>query len=116
MATDLIQEVADFGFELLGMYGQLTRRSPFRLLDGEMEQAYRAGIFLRFGGGANEVQRDIIARRGLGDAAGRGRAVGVVPRRPLAAGGDGAELGGARAKDANRPRAKPRLAARTPSP
>ena len=66
VATDLIQEVADFGFELLGMYGQLTRRSPFSLLDGEMEQAYRAGIFLRFGGGANEVQRDIIARRGLG--------------------------------------------------
>ena len=66
VATDLIQEVADFGFELLGMYGQLTKSSPYTLLDGEMEQAYRSGIFLRFGGGANEVQRDIIARRGLG--------------------------------------------------
>ena len=66
VATDLIQEVADFGFELLGMYGQLTKSSPYSLLDGEMEQAYRSGIFLRFGGGANEVQRDIIARRGLG--------------------------------------------------
>ena len=31
-----------------------------------MEQAYRSGIFLRFGGGANEVQRNIIAQRGLG--------------------------------------------------
>ena len=66
VATDLIQEVADFGLELLGMYGQLTKSSPYTLLDGEMEQAYRSGIFLRFGGGANEVQRDIIARRGLG--------------------------------------------------
>jgi alkylation response protein AidB-like acyl-CoA dehydrogenase len=66
IATDLIQEVADFGVELLGMYGQLTRESPHAVLDGEMEQAYRSGIFLRFGGGANEVQRDIIARRGLG--------------------------------------------------
>jgi alkylation response protein AidB-like acyl-CoA dehydrogenase len=66
VATDLIQEVADFGFELLGLYGQLTKNSPFKLLDGEMEQAYRSGIFLRFGGGANEVQRNIIAQRGLG--------------------------------------------------
>lgn len=66
IATDLIQEVADFGVELLGLYGQLTKDSPHALLDGEMEHAYRSGIFLRFGGGANEVQRDIIARRGLG--------------------------------------------------
>ena len=66
IGTDLIQEVADFGVELLGMYGQLTRESPHVMLDGEMERAYRSGIFLRFGGGANEVQRDIIARRGLG--------------------------------------------------
>ena len=66
IATDLIQEVADFGVEVLGVYGQLTKSSPFALLNGEMERAYRGGIFLRFGGGANEVQRDIIARRGLG--------------------------------------------------
>tara|TARA_Y100000758_G_C15898247_1_gene366742 strand:- start:207 stop:668 length:462 start_codon:yes stop_codon:yes gene_type:complete len=66
IATDLIQEVADFGVEVLGIYGQLAKNSPFALLNGEMERAYRGGIFLRFGGGANEVQRDIIARRGLG--------------------------------------------------
>jgi hypothetical protein len=66
IATDLIQEIADFGVELLGMHGQLTQDSPHARLDGELEQAYRSGIFLRFGGGANEVQRDIIARRGLG--------------------------------------------------
>ncbi|HAL47244.1 MAG TPA: acyl-CoA dehydrogenase, partial [Dehalococcoidia bacterium] len=66
IATDLIQEIADFGVELLGMHGQLTPESPHARLDGELEQAYRSGIFLRFGGGANEVQRDIIARRGLG--------------------------------------------------
>jgi len=66
IATDLIQEVADFGVELLGLHGQLTKDSPHALLGGEMEYAYRNGIYLRFGGGANEVQRDIIARRGLG--------------------------------------------------
>ena len=66
IATDLIQEVADFGLEVLGPYGQLTRNDSRAPLDGEMERAYRGGIFLRFGGGANEVQKDIIARRGLG--------------------------------------------------
>jgi alkylation response protein AidB-like acyl-CoA dehydrogenase len=66
IATDLIQEIADFGVELLGMHGQLAPESSHARLGGEMEQAYRSGIFLRFGGGANEVQRDIIARRGLG--------------------------------------------------
>ena len=86
VATDLIQEVADFGFELLGMYGQLTKESPYTLLDGEMEQAYRSGIFLRFGGGANEVQRDIIARRGLGMPREGGQSTQDV-RSPQAAAG-----------------------------
>ena len=66
VATDLIQEVADYGVELLGLHGQLTKESEHARLEGEMEFAYRNGIFLRFGGGANEIQRDIIARRGLG--------------------------------------------------
>ena len=66
IATDLIQETADFGVEILGIYGQLQGNSVHSLLDGEMERAYRGGIFLRFGGGANEVQKNIIAQRGLG--------------------------------------------------
>ena len=77
VATDLIQEVADFGFELLGMYGQLTRMSPYTLLDGEMERAYRSGIFLRFGGGGergaakhHRAARLGYAQRGQGSAPG----------------------------------------------
>ena len=68
------------------MYGQLTKESPYALLDGEMEQAYRSGIFLRFGGGANEVQRDIIARRGLGMPREGGRSTQDI-RSPQAAAG-----------------------------
>ena len=60
IATDLIQEVADFGVEILGPYGQLQEDSVHSLLNGEMERAYRGGIFLRYGGGANEVQKNII--------------------------------------------------------
>ena len=96
VATDLIQEVADFGFELLGMYGQLTRRSPFSLLDGEMEQAYRAGIFLRFGGGRERSPARHHRAARLGDAARRRRRPRPPARRgcPLAANCDGARVRG----------------------
>ena len=36
------------------------------LFGGLLEQAYRGATTLTFGGGVNEVQRDIIAMAGLG--------------------------------------------------
>jgi alkylation response protein AidB-like acyl-CoA dehydrogenase len=36
------------------------------LLRGELERHYRATLVLTFGGGVNEVQRDIIAMAALG--------------------------------------------------
>ncbi|MGV0602434.1 acyl-CoA dehydrogenase, partial [Mycolicibacterium pulveris] len=35
-------------------------------LRGELESAYRLAVINTFGGGANELQRDIIAMAGLG--------------------------------------------------
>ena len=35
-------------------------------LKGELESAYRMAVINTFGGGANELQRDIIAMAGLG--------------------------------------------------
>ena len=40
--------------------------SPGAVLQGRIESAYRNGLILTFGGGTNEVQRDIIAMAGLG--------------------------------------------------
>ena len=40
--------------------------SPGAILQGHLEQAYRGSLILTFGGGTNEVQRDIIAMVGLG--------------------------------------------------
>ncbi len=40
-------------------------------LAGRIERAHRAALILTFGGGTNEVQRDIIAAAGLGLPAAR---------------------------------------------
>jgi alkylation response protein AidB-like acyl-CoA dehydrogenase len=52
--------------EVLGAAGVLDRSSPGALLGGRIERMYRAALILTFGGGTNEVQRDIIAMAGLG--------------------------------------------------
>ena len=64
--SELRQRLADYGTQILGAYGQLhwaDQRSPF---EGAMERLYRFAPPERFGGGTNEVLRDIIAQRGYG--------------------------------------------------
>jgi alkylation response protein AidB-like acyl-CoA dehydrogenase len=51
--------------EVLGPQGLVKRGSPGAVLAGRIEQYYRTSIVLTFGGGTNEVQRDIIAQVGL---------------------------------------------------
>ena len=52
--------------EVLGVESLLKRGSAGARLRGELERHYRATLVLTFGGGVNEVQRDIIAAVGLG--------------------------------------------------
>jgi alkylation response protein AidB-like acyl-CoA dehydrogenase len=52
--------------EVLGQEGYLKEGSPGARLHGRIERFYRTSIVLTFGGGANEVQRDIISTTGLG--------------------------------------------------
>ena len=65
--TELRYRLGSAGMDLLGREGALSEvpDSPAPV-GGEMDQSYRTSPFLRFGGGTNEVMRDIIARRGLG--------------------------------------------------
>ena len=49
-----------------GASGTLRRGECGALFGGLLEQAYRAAMVNTFGGGVNEVQRDIIAMAGLG--------------------------------------------------
>jgi alkylation response protein AidB-like acyl-CoA dehydrogenase len=52
--------------EVIGPDALLRRGSAGALLDGLPEQIYRAVPVYGFGGGANEIQRDLIAQFGLG--------------------------------------------------
>ncbi|EHI10544.1 acyl-CoA dehydrogenase family protein [Mycolicibacterium thermoresistibile] len=62
--TELTQRVARELLEVLGADG--TRKGADAPLRGELEHAYRLAVINTFGGGANELQRDIIAMAGLG--------------------------------------------------
>ncbi|MBC7173281.1 MAG: acyl-CoA dehydrogenase, partial [Polyangiaceae bacterium] len=51
--------------EVHGAAGLLRRGSKGALLGGRLEKYYRMSLVLTFGGGVNEVQRDIICQAGL---------------------------------------------------
>ena len=51
--------------EVLGANGYVRMGSPAAVLHGRIERMARASLILTFGGGTNEVQRDIIAGVGL---------------------------------------------------
>ena len=51
--------------EVLGVPGLVHGLSEGAVLRGELERHYRATLVLTFGGGVNEVQRDLIAVAGL---------------------------------------------------
>ena len=52
--------------EIVGAYATITDGSPGAVLHGQLEQAYRSAPVGTFGGGVNEVQREIIQMAGLG--------------------------------------------------
>jgi acyl-CoA dehydrogenase len=52
--------------EVFGPLGSVQADSPGAVLRGRVEMMYRNCLILTFGGGTNEVQRDIIAMAGLG--------------------------------------------------
>ncbi|HEY9033977.1 MAG TPA: acyl-CoA dehydrogenase family protein [Pseudomonadales bacterium] len=51
--------------EILGTAGVLHRTSKGSILNGRLEVLYRTASIITFGGGTNELQRDLIARGGL---------------------------------------------------
>ncbi|MBI2887532.1 MAG: acyl-CoA dehydrogenase family protein [Chloroflexi bacterium] len=64
--AELAQRLANVGMNLLGLYGQLTRESRHTPIQGRLERLYKAAVFGTIGGGSSEVNRNIIAARGLG--------------------------------------------------
>jgi alkylation response protein AidB-like acyl-CoA dehydrogenase len=64
--TELALEVYRGLLEVVGQAGYLVAGSPGAILRGRLEQQARSQTIFTFGGGTNEIQRDIIAMIGLG--------------------------------------------------
>ena len=64
--TELATEAYRLLMEVLGPAATLRQDSPGALLRGRVERMHRSSLILTFGGGTNEVQRDIIGMVALG--------------------------------------------------
>jgi hypothetical protein len=64
--TELTIEACRLMMEVLGTNAEVTAGSPGALLAGRIERMHRSALILTFGGGTNEVQRDIISAAALG--------------------------------------------------
>ncbi len=63
---ELVRRIANEAMSLLGLFGQVGRGSIRAQLGGRVPQNYLASLAAGIGGGTFEIQRDIIAARGLG--------------------------------------------------
>ncbi len=67
MATEVYRSL----MEIVGPKAVVTGDSPGAVLRGRLERYYRSSLVMTFGGGTNEIQRDIIGYVGLGLPAAR---------------------------------------------
>ncbi|MDA3628392.1 acyl-CoA dehydrogenase family protein [Saccharopolyspora sp. WRP15-2] len=64
--TEFATEAYRLLMEVLGSAAHVRQGSPGSALRGRIERMHRSSLILTFGGGTNEVQRDIVAAVGLG--------------------------------------------------
>jgi 3-oxocholest-4-en-26-oyl-CoA dehydrogenase alpha subunit len=64
--TEFAVEAYRLLMEVLGPNTLVRSGSPGQALQGRIERMHRSALILTFGGGTNEVQRDIVATVGLG--------------------------------------------------
>lgn len=65
-ASEFGVDMCNMGMEVLGPYAYLRPGSKYAKLYGALEDDYNKIFVAKFGGGVNEVQRDIVAQFGLG--------------------------------------------------
>ena len=64
--SELLRRLANVGMRVLGPYGQLDMDSKWAVLNARIMRAYLSALSIGVGGGSNEIQRNIVAMRGLG--------------------------------------------------
>ncbi len=65
-STEFTQRTARVGLNMLGLAGALKPASPYARLEGGFCQMYMSSVARTIGAGTSEIQRNIIATRGLG--------------------------------------------------
>ena len=64
--SETLQRTTVAGMEILGMYGALSRDEKWAPLSGRMQEHWMIAFSHKIAAGTSEVQRNIIAGRGLG--------------------------------------------------
>jgi alkylation response protein AidB-like acyl-CoA dehydrogenase len=65
-SSELLDRAANLGIEILGPYGNLDRGSIKAPFNGSFARSFLHSPSMGIGGGTSEIQRNIIAMRGLG--------------------------------------------------
>ncbi len=63
--SELGQRLAYAGSRILGLYGQVKAGSRWAPLKGRFESSYQECVSINIGGGTSEIQRNVVALRGL---------------------------------------------------
>ena len=66
VGTELQQHLSETGMQMLGLHGQLEPGSKYAPLDGRIEHMHLTNVSETIQAGTSEIQRNIIATRGLG--------------------------------------------------
>jgi len=64
--SELGQRVANFAVNMMGLSGQMKPEEPKAPLNGELSESYIMTVPTSIFSGSNEIQRNVIATRGLG--------------------------------------------------
>jgi len=64
--SELSQRLVNVGMQVLGLYGSVQKGSKWAQLQGRVTRNYLVTVANTFGGGTSEIQRLLIATKGLG--------------------------------------------------
>ena len=65
-SSEYVQKQARLGLGIMGLYGGLWGDGPWARLQGRFSKSYVTTVGTAIAGGTSEIQRNIIAQRGLG--------------------------------------------------